>query len=77
MDDECLADENSAAYVERFVGAARRYAGNARGEGGTKNVMFLMGSDFQYENADAWLARAARSRPRAVMVAVGENLRKE
>ena len=38
MDDECLADENSAGYVERFVEAARRYAGNARGEGGTKNV---------------------------------------
>ena len=40
-------------------------------------VMFLMGSDFQYENADAWCARAARPRPRAVMVAVRENLRKE
>jgi len=54
MDDECMADENSQAYVEKFVAAALRYAGNTRGETGTKNVMFLMGSDFQYENADMW-----------------------
>ena len=57
MDDRCMQDENVALYVDRFVEAALSYANNTRSAGSgsaTQNIMFLMGSDFQYENADGW-----------------------
>jgi len=57
MDDECMEDENVALYVDKFVAAARSYANNTRSKRAgspTQNIMFLMGSDFQYENADGW-----------------------
>ena len=55
MDDLCMADDNVAFYVDKFVAAAQTYANNTRSAGSaTQNVMFLMGSDFQYENADGW-----------------------
>ena len=55
MDDLCMEDDNVAFYVDKFVDAAQAYANNTRSAGSaTQNVMFLMGSDFQYENADGW-----------------------
>mmetsp|Transcript_22531 Transcript_22531/g.50755 ORF Transcript_22531/g.50755 Transcript_22531/m.50755 type:complete len:1065 (-) Transcript_22531:1137-4331(-) len=55
MDDKCLEDENVKGYVDKFVEAATRYANNTRAAGtATQNIMFLMGSDFQYENAEGW-----------------------
>lgn len=43
-------------YIDLVVKTAQRYANYTRGDlsASAKNVMFLMGSDFQYENADSW-----------------------
>ena len=37
--------------VEKAVGFALQYA---KGVAGTNNIYFMMGSDFQYENANVW-----------------------
>lgn len=50
MDDDCLEDQNADEMVEIFVQAALQYANWTLGN----NVMFTMGSDFQYENAQMW-----------------------
>jgi alpha-mannosidase len=55
MDDLCMEDDNVGEYVDKFIAAAHAYANNTRSAGSaTQNIMFLMGSDFQYENADGW-----------------------
>ena len=45
--DPQLDDNNGAAYVDGFVALARQLATYSQGE----NVIILMGSDYQYENA--------------------------
>mmetsp|Transcript_3417 Transcript_3417/g.9779 ORF Transcript_3417/g.9779 Transcript_3417/m.9779 type:complete len:702 (-) Transcript_3417:135-2240(-) len=56
MDDECLEDGNVQSYIDLVVDVARRYANASQADlsAGAVNVLFLMGSDFQYENADEW-----------------------
>ncbi|CAK0803641.1 unnamed protein product [Prorocentrum cordatum] len=50
QDDTTLEDNNVKRRVQRFVGAALWQASHTRGS----NIMFTMGSDFQYENAFKW-----------------------
>eukprot|EP00898_Chlorokybus_atmophyticus_P006582 jgi/Chlat1/6925/Chrsp52S06594 len=50
MDDPILQDYNVGERVERFVQAARQFATAYQGS----DVMFTMGSDFHYSNADQW-----------------------
>ena len=52
QDDPRLEGYNVQAYVERFVAAARDQAGSTRGDAESMNIMFNMGHDFLYENAN-------------------------
>jgi alpha-mannosidase len=56
MDDLCMEDDNVQDYIDLVVETAMKYANYTRGDQtlGAKNIMFLMGDDFQYENADTW-----------------------
>ena len=56
MDDLCMEDDNVQDYIDLVVETAMKYANNTKGDQtlGAKNIMFLMGDDFQYENADTW-----------------------
>lgn len=56
MDDECLEGYNVDWYVDEFVDLAREYAGYSRG----RDVMILVGCDYEYENAGVWYTNIDR-----------------
>lgn len=50
IDDVKSPDYNVDTFVDKFVETARAYEGAVQGN----DVMFLMGSDFFYDNAERW-----------------------
>lgn len=54
QDDPRLEDYNVDERVNDFVKAALQQAGGTRGDINTMNIMWTMGSDFMYENAEEW-----------------------
>lgn len=50
--DPALEDVNIKSRVDGFVKAAQDHYNNSPGTG---HIMFKMGSDFQYENANEWM----------------------
>lgn len=58
MDDATLEDYNVGQIVDNFVSAVMGKLGTMRGT----DVMFTMGSDFNYENAATWFTNMVRVR---------------
>ena len=50
MNNQMLEDENIQAKVDFFVSSVQEYATYSQG----KNVMYMMGCDYAYENAFEW-----------------------
>ena len=57
-DDRRLEGYNIDEVVERIIGAAYDQASFTRGELSSMNIMWQMGSDFEYENAEQWFMSA-------------------
>lgn len=54
QDDPRLEDVNIDRYVAQFIRDAYEQAGETRGDLATMNLMWTLGSDFQYQNAEHW-----------------------
>jgi lysosomal alpha-mannosidase len=61
QDDPRLSDVNVDRVVDRVIRAAKRQAAETRGDISTMNIMWTMGSDFQYENAEKWFINLDRA----------------
>jgi alpha-mannosidase len=60
QDRQDLEDYNVPERVDIFIRRALAMAAVHRGDMASQNIMWLMGSDFMYENAEIWLVNLDR-----------------